>query len=151
MRLRLKRSDKEVTVSVHGWIGIPLLIALLSVPYLLSLSYSLTDAEATALIRHYLKYQAGQRYAELYRERRADAQAGRSFLEEIAGIDRLQFESVVIGRLLPDYLFSVRPSFFVKAVIRDDAGRQTTRYFNLARGGALVLGESSRFVWTFVF
>ncbi len=49
------------------------------------------------------------------------------------------------------YFLSMRPPSCVRAVVGDAAGRRATRYLDFARGGALVLGESSRFLWVFVF
>ena len=125
------------------------MIAVLLVPYLLSLRYSLAAQEATALIRHYLRYQSSQRYAELYRDGKINAPASQIYEEELEKINKLQFESVKIGRLFPDYFLSVRPTFYVKAVIRDDNGQLTTRYFHLGTDN-LVIGETSEFLWALV-
>ena len=149
MRFRLQPSAKTLTISVRGWSGIVLVIALLCVPYLLSQRYTVTPDQATELIRHNLRYQSSQRYAELYRAGKSDARTSQQYQEELAKIDRLRFESVKIGRLFPDYVFSVRPTFYVKVVIQDDHAPLQTRYFNLGRGH-LVLGETSKFLWAFV-
>jgi hypothetical protein len=49
--------------------------------------------------------------------------------------------------LAPDYLLSVRPTFYAKAVMRQN-GQRTTRYFTLGRGH-MMLGESSRLARAF--
>lgn len=129
--------------------GVLLVIALFSVPYLLSRQDTPTVERATELIRHYLRHQSGQDYAALYRGGQIDPQASQAYREKLEEIDALRFESVEIGRLFPDYLLSVKPTFFVKAVVQDRDGRRHTRYFNLGRGH-LIVGESSALLWAFV-
>lgn len=152
LTIRFKRSSATLVLTGVGVSGIVLLLAIVAAPYVLvSLPYTL-DAEAVGQrIRHYLKYQASQQYAERYKQGQVDAQLSQWYVAEIVRIDRLHFESVKVGRLLPDYVFSEQgPTFYAKAVIRDADDQVQTRYFNLGTG-ELVIGESSRLVWLFVF
>lgn len=149
MRLHVRHTTKTLTLSACGWTGLLLVIALFSVPYLLSRQDTPTVERATELIRHYWRYQSGQDYAARYRDGQIDAQASGAYRKKLEEIDALRFESVEIGRLFPDYLLGVRPTFFVKAVIQDGDGRRHTHYFNLGRGH-LIVGESSALVWAFV-
>lgn len=140
-----------LTLTGAGVAGMVVLIAVVLTPYLLSLPFSLDADEAAQRIRHYLKYQASQRYTELYRQGLVDSQASQRYAAEVSRIERLRFDSVKVGRLFPDYVFSEHgPTFYAKAVIRDESDQVQTRYFNLGTGD-LVVGESSRFVWFFVF
>ncbi len=141
---------RERRITVRGWKALLLLAVALTLPYLLATPRSVSPEEATRLIRHYLKYQVSQSFGERYRAGAADAAAGRRYQEELARIDRLQFEAVSTGRLLPDYFLSVKPNFYARAVIRDETGREATRYFYLSRG-VIVTGESSPWAWHFVF
>lgn len=135
-----------------GVSGIVLLIAIVAAPYvLLSLPYTLDAETVTQRIRQYLKYQASQQYAERFRQGQVDAQSSQWYVAEISRIEHLRFESVKVGRLLPDYVLSEQgPTFYAKAVIRDADDQVQTRYFKLGTG-ELVIGESSRLVWLFVF
>jgi len=134
-----------------GLSGILVLITVFSVLYLLSLPQSLSEEDAIKLIRHYLRYQSSQQYAGLYKSGMVGVQAAKQYQEELNRIDQLKFESVKVGRFFPDHFLSEwSPTFYAKAVIRDHNGQVQTRYFNLGTG-ALVIGESSKFVWRFVF
>jgi len=151
LRARVNRSARMLTFTGVGAAGMVVLIAVVFASYLLSLPFSLDAEEAAQRIRHYLKYQASQRYAELYRQERVDPQASQRYAEEISRIERLRFESVKVGRLFPDYVLSEQgPTFYVRAVIRDENDQKQMRYFKLGTG-ELVIGESSWFVWLFVF
>ena len=134
MKFQWLLRDNDVRLALRGWSGIVVLIALLSSPFLLSLQCRVTKEQAIDLIRQHLRFQAGERYAELYRRGKIDAAAGRLYQEELRSIDGLRFECIKVGRLLPDYLFSVRPTYFAKATVRDDNGVIGTRYFNLGKG-----------------
>jgi hypothetical protein len=130
--------------------GVAVLCVASAVAYLVTLPFSVGENDAQRLIRHYLRYQASQRYVELYRAGAIDAQAARGYQAALDAIDGLRFESVEVGRLFPDYLFSDGwPTYYAMAVFRDAKNRTQTRYFNLGTG-RLVVGESSRLVWLFV-
>jgi hypothetical protein len=151
LRLHLKRSEKGLTITGFGLAGILLLVAVFLFSYLLSFPHSLDEKAAAQLIRHYLRYQSSQRHAEFYKRGVSDTEASRRYQEELNKIDQLQFKSVKVGRLFPDYFLSEwGPTFYAKAVIRDADNQVRTRYFNLGTGD-LVIGESSEFVWFFVF
>jgi len=149
--VRLNRLPKSLTITGYGLAGILLLGAVILVFYLVSSPHSLDEKEATRLIRLYLKYRLSESYAQLYKNGHVDTQAANRFLEEVNKVDRLRLVSVEVGRLFPDYIFSEwGPTFYAKAVIREDNGKIVTRYFDLGTGD-LVVGESSRFLWLFVF
>ena len=148
--MRLNRLPKSLRITGYGLSGIFLLIVVISASYFASGTRSLDEKEATRLIRLYLKHRGTESYAKLYKNGHVDTQAANRFLEEVNKVDRLRLESVEVGRLLPNYIFSDwGPTFYAKAVIRKDDGRKVTRYFNLGTGD-LVVGEASRFVWLFV-
>jgi hypothetical protein len=145
--LRVDLSARTFRLSARGVVAIALLVAFLSLLYLLSLRQTVTPEQAAGLIRHYLRYQAGASYAASYRDGKVSAHAAQRYEAALARIDATEFEDIDIGRLAPDYLLSVRPTFYAKAVMRLN-GQRTTRYFHLGRGH-MVLGESSRLVWAF--
>lgn len=149
MKFRFDRTSRTATLTSRGRLGFLAIVALLALPLLLSFAYRLPEEDAARLVRHYLKYQAGQDYAALYRRGAVDAQASQRYQETMRKLDELRFESIKTGRLLPDYFLSLRPSYYARVVIRDDSGLAQTRYFNLGQG-YVVLGESSRTAWFFV-
>jgi len=130
--------------------GVTVLVVASAIAYLVAQPFSVGDDDAERLIRHYLRYQASQRYVELYRDGAIDAQATREYQAALDAIDGLRFESVQVGRLFADYLLSDGwPTYYARAVIRDAKDRLQTKYFTLGTG-RLVVGESSRIVWLFV-
>jgi len=149
--VRPKRFARSLTITGYGLSGIFLLIAVISASYFASGTHSLDEKKATRLIRLYLKYRSSEAYTKLYKNGQVDAQETARYHEEVDKIDRLRFESVIIGRLFPNYLLSDwGPIFYAKAVTCVDDGRMQTRYYNLG-SGELVVGESSRLIWLFVF
>ena len=150
VRIPGQRSARAIGITILSITGVAVLLAAWSIAYLLALPFAVHDDDAEHLIRHHLRYQASQRYAALYRAGAIDAQAARGYQARLDAIAGLRFESVKVGRLFPDYLFSDGwPTYYAKAVMRDAQGRTRTRYFNLGTG-QLVVGESSKFVWHFV-
>jgi hypothetical protein len=145
-----RRSAKTVAITGLALAAVTVLVVAWTIAYLVARPFSVQDDDAERLIRHYLRYQASQRYAELYKTGKIDAQAAKGYQARLDAIAALRFESVDVGRLFPDYLFSDGwPTYYAKAVMRDAQGRTRTRYFNLGTG-QLVVGESSRVVWHFV-
>lgn len=140
-----------ITLRFTGWKAIAALTGLVVILVSLSLLHSVSEEQAAQLVRHYLRYEASQAYANIGGDEATRRAAGIRFEQEVAAIDRLEFTDIDVGRLLPDYLFVRRPTFFARIEVRDPAtNTTTTRYFNLGRG-ALVLGESSARTWFWVF
>lgn len=140
-----------ITLRFTGWRAIAAIAGVVAILVSLSLLHSVSDEQAGQLVRHYLRYQASQAYANVGGDEATRRAAGLRLEQEIDAIDRLEFVDIDVGRLLPDYLFVRRPTFFARIEVRDPAtNTTTTRYFNLGRG-ALVLGESSARTWFWVF
>jgi hypothetical protein len=147
LRIGRKPSAKAVGITPLALTGVVVLGVAWTIAYLVALPFAIGEHDAERLIRHYLRYRASERYVELYRARVRDVQAAAAYQAELDAIAGLRFESVEVGRLFPDYLFSDGwPTYYAKVVSRDAQGGTRTRYFNLGTG-RLVVGESSRLVW----
>jgi len=141
---------KAIGITILTLAGIAVLCVAATIAYLASPPFSVQEHHAERLIRHYLRYQAGERYVELYRAGAIDAHAASDYQEVLDAIEGLRFESVKVGRLFPDYLLNDGwPAYYARTVIRDAQDRLKTRYFNLGTG-RLMVGESSRMVWLLV-
>jgi hypothetical protein len=77
-------------------------------------------------------------------QRMPDTAMAERWQEELRRVHDTEFLSVDVRRPLPDYL-SVRPSFVVRIVLRQQGGPPQTRYYWLGR---TTLGaETSKWVW----
>lgn len=140
-----------MTLRFTGWRAVVALLTLVVILVSLSLLNRLSEEQASQLVRQHLRFRAGQEYAAVEGDEASKRAAGLQFEQAVANIDRLEFIDIRVGRLLPDYIFVRKPTFFARIQVRDPATNvTTTRYFNLGQG-AIALGESSARTWFWVY
>jgi hypothetical protein len=141
MRIQSGARNKRLAVSVSG----AFLLALAALMFL-NAAASLSPAEAEARVRQLLARQVLQNQAVDRGAMTADK--GAALARALAGVKSIEFRSVKIGKLLPDYLLRPhRPTFIVRVEMRGSGPAPTVRYFWLPWDG--IDSESGDFAWHF--
>jgi hypothetical protein len=109
---------------------------------------SMNSGDVEKRVRRCIQRELSQRHMKMLREKGLvipDIDVARQWKEEIEQSSNLNFVSVRVKRPLLDILFSETPTYVVQAIIGDENGQYSTRYFWLSWDG--VDREISRFAW----
>ena len=116
-----------------------------------NLSTTLSDEEAATRVRTFLSREVSQKYMPLVMNREGkqpDVDRARQMAKELRRIKELQFVSIDVARLIPDFVLRPHmPTHIVRVVLRDRERQYAPRYFWLPWGG--VDTETSRYAWYF--
>jgi len=116
-----------------------------------NLSTTLSDEEAATRVRTFLSREVTQKYMPLVMNgegKQPDVDRARQMARELRRIRELQFVSIDVARLIPDFVLRPHmPTHIVRVVLRDRERQYAPRYFWLPWGG--VDSETSRYAWYF--
>ena len=117
----------------------------------LNLSSTLSREEAEQRVRTLLSREITQKYMSVVTRNQGtqpDADSTRQLGKELRRIRELQFVTVDVRRLVPDYLLRPHsPTHVVRVVLRDKGRQYPARYFWISWGG--VDRETSKYAWYF--
>jgi len=139
-----RRKGLAIALSGSLLLGVAVLVYL-------NLSTTLSNAEAETRVRTFLARQVTQKYLPLVMNQQGkqpDVESARQMEKELRRIKELQFVSIDVGRLFPDFVLRPhRPTHIVRVILRDGSGQHAPRYFRLPWDG--IDTESSRMAWFF--
>jgi len=155
--IRIGFSGRRLVIAGVGINGVAmaLLAAMLLFAGLLALprlfSDPFTSAEAKSAVRHFLEWQVYQSGMEELNSRgmkAPDTTTAQRWQEQSGRIKKMEIVSLEIKRPI-FHLFSIRPSYIVKVMFRDDNRVLSPRYFTTKY--EMVTSESSEQAWYFAF
>lgn len=147
-RINIRLGNSRVVVILSGAVlfGIIVLISL-------NQSTRLSADEAEERVRLLLWSDIAQRYVGFRgtdQDNDLSGDMGRHLAEELARLEKIEFVSIEVNRLIPDFLLKPhRPTHIVRVEMRIDDHRFAPRYFWLS--SAHIDRETSKYAWYFSF
>lgn len=144
VRIGYRRPRVVILFSASAVLGVLVLIWL-------NLSSTLSPEEAGLRVRTLLSREITQKYMSVVTQNQGaqvDAESSRKLGMELRRIRELEFVSIDVRRLVPDYLLRPHsPTHVVRVVMRDKEQQYPARYFWIPWAG--VDTETSKYAWYF--